>query len=98
MKAAIYAILGRKISFMVTPKVYEDRTHISYFYPHLGMIVLLSAAIIVGFVKLFNQFETSLLFNIIWCIIFLLMMQAFRYFQENSSEVSIYYHDIFASK
>jgi cellulose synthase (UDP-forming) len=98
MKAAVYALLGRKIPFVVTPKMSEGRTELKYFFPHIAMMILLSLAIFVGFIEIIHQSTVALFLNILWCSFFLILIQTFRYFRENSDEVSMYYNDIFEAR
>ncbi|MGD0952589.1 MAG: cellulose synthase catalytic subunit [Methanotrichaceae archaeon] len=95
MKATFYALIGRKIPFVVTPKVSDGRTPLKYFLPQIAMMILITISAVIGFVKIFHQFTVPLLMNILWCLYYLVLIQRFRYFLENGSEASTYYKDIF---
>jgi cellulose synthase (UDP-forming) len=95
MKAALYALAGRKIPFVVTPKVGEGRTSLMYFLPQIAMMILMVVSASAGLIKIFHQFTVPLLMNILWCIYYFVLLQRFRYFLENGSEVSTYYKDMF---
>jgi cellulose synthase/poly-beta-1,6-N-acetylglucosamine synthase-like glycosyltransferase len=95
MKATFYALLGKKIPFVVTPKVNDGRTPLKYFLPQIAMMILITISVMVGIIKISHQFTMPLLMNILWCLYYLVLIQRFRYFLENSSEVSTYYKDLF---
>jgi positive regulator of sigma E activity len=76
----------------------EGRTELKYFFPHIAMMILLSLAIFVGFIEIIHQSTVALFLNILWCSFFLILIQTFRYFRENSDEVSMYYNDIFEAR
>jgi cellulose synthase (UDP-forming) len=95
MKAAVYALVGKKIPFVVTPKVGEGRTPLKYFLPQIAMMMVIAVSAVMGLIKIFHQFTVPLLMNVLWCLYYLVLIQKVRYFLENGSEVSIYYKDIF---
>ncbi len=95
IKAASYAIIGRKIPFVVTPKAGVGQIPLVYFFPQIAMMMLMGISIVVGLIKMFHQFSIPLLMNIVWCIYFLALLQRFRYFRESGSELSNYYKDMF---
>jgi len=95
IEAASYALLGKKIPFVVTPKTGVGRTPFVYFLPQMAMMVLIAISTVVGLMKIFHQFTIPLLMNIVWCLFYLVLLQRFRYFLENDSELSIYYKDVF---
>ena len=74
MKAALYALAGRKIPFVVTPKVGEGRTSLRYFLPQIAMMTLIVVSASVGLIKIFHQFTMPLLMNILWCIYYLVLL------------------------
>ena len=95
MKATFYALIGRKIPFVVTPKVSDGQTPLKYFLPQIAMMILIAISATAGIIKISHQFTMPLLMNILWCIYYLVLIQRFRYFLKNSDEVSAYYKDLF---
>lgn len=95
MLAAIYALLGKKIPFAVTPKGGSGKSSLKYFWPQIAMMLIIFFAITVGIWKSVQQFDAALLINILWSVYYLILLSTFLYFRGDIKEPSLYYVDMF---
>lgn len=94
MLAAIYALLGKKIPFVVTPKGGGGKTSLTYFWPQIVMLVVIFFSVSVGIWKSVQQFSVPLLINIVWSTYYLILLSMLFYFREDIEESSLYYIDM----
>jgi cellulose synthase (UDP-forming) len=80
MKAVFYALIGKKLPFVATPKSSGDRTSIKYFLPQIAMMIVMALSIGLGIIQISHQISIPLLINTLWCLYCLAMLQGTWYF------------------
>jgi cellulose synthase (UDP-forming) len=80
MLASVYAIVGKKMPFKVTPKGGSSDTELKYFYPQILMVVVFAFSVAVGLIKMNGQFDVAIAVNIFWCLFNMVSFLAFIYF------------------
>lgn len=93
--AAIYALLGKKIPFAVTPKGGSGKSSLKYFWPQIAMMLIIFFSVTVGIWKIVQQFDAAFLINMLWSIYYLILLSTFLYFRGDVEEPSLYYVDMF---
>jgi len=77
-KAFIYGIINKKLKFKVTPKKDVNKIQFKEILPHVSVMLLLTASIIIGIVKVYNGENTTTYPSIIfWASYSLIMLVIF---------------------
>jgi uncharacterized membrane protein YeiB len=95
MLAAVYALLGKKIPFVVTPKGSGGKSSLTYFWPQIVMMLVIFLSVTVGIWKSVQQYSAPLLINMVWSVYCLILLSMVFYFREDVEESSLYYTDMF---
>lgn len=88
MSAATAALLHRKRPFAVTPKGKGETLPWTAFLWQIGMVCLLSAAIIAGVVRLVFVQDLSVVINVLWCIYHLTLLSMIFQFNQAEQDIS----------
>jgi len=88
LKADIYAIIGIKGKFVITPKKGSTTLPLKEIFPQFFFISLNLAAVVWGINKIiFENINVSILTSIFWCLYHFLLLSTIFYFnQENNNE------------
>lgn len=95
MLAATYALINKKIPFVVTPKGGSGKSPLTCFWPQIAMMSIIFFSVAVGIWKFVQQFDLALIINILWSFYYLLLLSMFLYFRRDAEEPSLYYVDMF---
>ncbi|HPS91682.1 MAG TPA: cellulose synthase catalytic subunit [Methanothrix sp.] len=80
MKAAFYALIGKELPFVVTPKTSSGRASIKEFLPQIAMMIVMAFTVAVGIIKIWDHTSISLVINTLWSLYCLTMLQGIWYF------------------
>jgi len=80
MQAAVVAMLGRKRAFGVTPKGSGGKLPLRYLAPHLLLLALSAAAVVIGIYKGIVAMEPVFLVNVFWALYHGVLLSSVLYF------------------
>ena len=86
IKAVFYALIGKKIPFIVTPKNSGGCTSIKEFLPQIAMMIVMAFSAGIGIIKISDQASVSLVINTLWSLYCLAMLQGIWYFMYGERE------------
>jgi uncharacterized membrane protein YeiB len=95
MLAATYALINKKIPFVVTPKGGSGKYSLTCFWPQIAMMLIIFFSVAVGIWKFVQQFDVAIIINILWSFYYLILLSMFLYFRRDAEEPSLYYVDMF---
>lgn len=93
--ATTYAMIGKKIPFVVTPKTHANQASLKYYWPHIVMIVSLAFSVVFGIYVRIGQLTLALAANVVWSLYSIVVLCSFVYFLKETGELSIYDGDSF---
>jgi len=80
MQASVAAMMGRRRAFGVTPKGNGGKLPLRYLTPHLLLLALSAAAVIVGLYKVIVFMEPVLMVNVFWALYHGVLLSSVFYF------------------
>jgi cellulose synthase (UDP-forming) len=89
MLAVFYAIIGKKIPFVVTPKTNANQASLKYYWPHIVMIIILAFAVVFGIYVRIGQLTLPLVMNVVWSLYAIGVLCCFVYLLKETGELSI---------
>jgi len=94
--SALYALIGKRIPFKVTPKGFEERNlPWRFLLPQLITIALLALTSVVGIAKFIIISRPEFLVNVAWSTYFLIMLLSLFYFNTGQIKRPSYYEPLF---
>ena len=95
MLAVLYAIIGKKIPFVVTPKTNANQASLKYYSLDIVMLVSLAFSVVFGIYVHLSHLTLPVVLNVVWSLYFIGILCCFVYFLKEIGELSIYDVDIF---
>ena len=89
MLAVLYAIIGKEIPFVVTPKTNAYQASLKYYWPHIVMIIILAFAVVFGIYVRIGQLTLPLAMNVVWSLYAIGVLCCFVYLLKETGELSI---------
>lgn len=91
MQASFSSLLGKKASFVVTPKEGGGSIPLRSFWPQLTLALVSFAAVVWGSLRIYYEQDliVSLLMNMFWCFYYFVILSSILYFNHPSEKERI---------